>query len=118
MKVTIPVSVGELIDKITILEIKAFLTDNEYVHKELEELNLIKSSITQYTLGYETELKKVNEKLWKIEDRIREKDKLQEFDQEFIDLAKQVYITNDKRSELKKKINNETNSEFFEVKLY
>ena len=66
MKITIPVSVGELIDRITILEIKAFLSDNEYIHKELEELNQIKSTITQYLLEYEVQLKKINETLWKM----------------------------------------------------
>jgi len=81
MKITIPISVGELLDKISILEIKAFLTDNEYVHKELDELNQIKSTLTQYTLEYEVQLKKVNETLWKIEDQIREKEKLKEFDE-------------------------------------
>lgn len=118
MRITIPVSVGELIDKITILEIKAFLTDNEYVHKELDELNLIKSTLIQYTLEYEVELKKVNEKLWKIEDKIREKEKLQEFDDEFIELARSVYITNDKRAEIKRKINEEFQSSYKEIKLY
>ena len=84
MKITIPISVGELLDKISILEIKAFLTDNNYVHKELEDLNQIKSILTQYTLEYEVQLKEVNQKLWKIEDKIREKEKLKEFDDEFI----------------------------------
>jgi predicted nucleic acid-binding Zn-ribbon protein len=114
----IPVSVGELIDKITILEIKSMFTDNEYIKRELEELNKIKSSITQYILEHEIELKKVNEKLWKIEDKIREKEKLKEFDEEFIELARQVYITNDKRAEIKTKINIQTNSNFREIKLY
>jgi len=114
----IPVSVGELIDKITILEIKSMFTDSEYVSKELEQLNQIKNTITQYTLEYEIQLKKVNEKLWKIEDRLREKEKLKEFDEEFIELARQVYITNDKRAEIKKKINDQTNSEYSEVKIY
>lgn len=118
MKITIPVSVGELIDKITILEIKAFLTDDEYVHKELEELNLIKSTLTQYTLDYEVELKKVNEKLWKIEDKIRKKESLGEFDDEFIELARSVYITNDKRAEIKRKINEQYQSSYREIKLY
>ena len=105
MAINVLISVGELLDKISILEIKAFLTNNEYVHKELEELNQIKSTITQYTLEYEVQLKKVNETLWKIEDRLREKEKLKEFDEEFIQLARNVYITNDKRAEIKKKIN-------------
>ena len=118
MKITIPISVGELLDKITILEIKAFLTDNEYVHKELEELNKIKSTLTQYTLQYEVELKKVNEQLWKIEDGLRKLEEEYRFDDEFISLARQVYINNDKRAEIKRKINEETKSSYKEVKLY
>ena len=118
MKITIPISVGELLDKITILEIKAFLTDNEYVHKELEELNKIKSTLTQYTLQYQVELKKVNEQLWKIEDKLRKLEEEYRFDDEFISLARQVYITNDKRAEIKRKINEETKSSYKEIKLY
>lgn len=118
MRITVPVSVGELLDKITILEIKSMFTDNEYVLKELEELNLIKSTITQYTLEYEVQLKKVNEELWKIEDKLRKKEKLQEFDEEFIELARSVYITNDERSRIKAKINEITNSSFRELKVY
>lgn len=118
MKITIPVSVGELIDKITILEIKSLFTDSEYVQKELVDLNLIKSTLTQYILEEEIKLKKVNEKLWKIEDKLRQKEKLQEFDSEFIELARSVYILNDERAEIKKKINEITNSEVREVKVY
>lgn len=118
MKVTIPISVGELIDKITILEIKSLFSDNEYIKKELEDLNVIKSTITQYILQHEIQLKKVNEKLWKIEDKIREKERLQEFDEEFIELARSVYITNDERARIKRTINDITNSEYKEIKLY
>ena len=118
MKITIPVSVGELLDKISILEIKAFLTDNEYVQKELNELNQIKSTLTQYTLEYEVQLKEVNQKLWKIEDKIREKEKLKEFDDEFIELARSVYIINDERAKIKRKINEQTDSDYKEIKLY
>ena len=118
MKITIPISVGELLDKISILEIKSLFTDNEYVIKELDELNRIKSTLTQYTLQYEVELKKVNEKLWKIEDRLRELEEEYRFDDEFISLARQVYITNDKRAEIKRKINEETHSSYKEIKLY
>lgn len=118
MKITIPISVGELIDKITILQIKAFLSDDEYVHRELSELNQIKSHLTQYSLEYEVQLKKVNEKLWKIEDKIREKEKLKEFDEEFIELARSVYKTNDQRFKIKNKINELYNSDYKEVKIY
>ena len=118
MIVNIPISIGELLDKITILEIKSQYTTNEYVSKELCELNQIKSTLTQYTLEYEVKLKEVNQKLWKIEDRLREKEKLQEFDEEFIELARDVYMTNDLRAVIKKKINEETQSTYHEVKLY
>jgi hypothetical protein len=118
MRITIPVSVGELLDKITILEIKSMFTNNEYVLKELEELNLIKSTLTQYTLKYEVQLKKVNEELWKIEDKLRKKEKLQEFDDEFIELARSVYIINDERAGIKKQVNELYNSNYREVKVY
>jgi hypothetical protein len=118
MKIQIPVSIGELIDKITILEIKSMFTDNVYVFKELEELNKFKSTLTQNILEYEVQLKRVNEKLWEIEDRLREKEKLQEFDKEFIELARSVYKSNDERAKIKKKINEFCNSELQEVKLY
>lgn len=118
MKVVVPISVGELLDKISILEIKSLFTNSEYVSKELEELNLIKSSLTQYTLEYEVQLKKVNEKLWKIEDKLRELEKEQRFDEEFIELARSVYKTNDERARIKKEINELCNSTYQEVKLY
>ena len=118
MNITIPISVGELIDKITILQIKSLFTDSEYVKKELNELNQIKLTLTQYTLEYEVQLKEVNEKLWKIENHIRQKEKLQEFDAEFIQLARDVYITNDKRAEIKLKINELCNSSYQEIKVY
>lgn len=118
MKIQIPISVGELLDKISILEIKSFVSDNEYVKKELEDLNLIKSTLTQYTLQYEVQLKEVNEKLWKIEDKLRQLEKEQRFDEEFIELARSVYTTNDERAKIKKEINELTNSSFREVKVY
>lgn len=118
MNLQIPISIGELLDKISILEIKAFLTDNEYVHKELEDLNQIKNTLTQYTYEYIQELREVNQKLWKIEDKLRKLEKEQKFDDEFIELARSVYITNDKRSEIKRKINEETNSNYKEIKLF
>jgi hypothetical protein len=118
MKITIPVSVGELLDKISILEIKSLFTENEYVHKELEELSKIKSTLTQYTLEYEIQLKKINEKLWKIEDKLRRLEKEKKFDKEFIELARSVYMTNDERSEIKRKINELCESSYREIKLY
>jgi hypothetical protein len=118
MKITIPVSVGELLDKISILEIKSMFTDDEYILKELEELNQIKNTLTQYTLEYEVRLKRVNETLWKIEDQLRKLEKEQRFDDEFIELARSVYINNDKRAEIKRKINEQTNSYYKEIKMH
>lgn len=118
MKITIPVSVGELLDKISILEIKSMFTGNEYVHKELEDLNQIKNTLTQFTLEYMNELREVNLKLWKIEDELRELERKQDFGEKFIELARSVYITNDKRAEIKRKINELYNSEYKEIKLY
>jgi uncharacterized phage infection (PIP) family protein YhgE len=118
MKITIPISVGELLDKITILEIKSMFTNNEYVLKELEELNIIKSTLTQYTLEYEVQLKKVNEELWKIEDKLRTLEKEQRFDEEFIQLARSVYKINDERARIKGEINELCDSEYREVKVY
>ena len=118
MRIQIPVSIGELIDKITILEIKSFFTESDYVQRELDELNKIKQTLIQPLITYEYELKKVNEKLWKIEDKIRQKEKLKEFDDEFIDLARSVYKTNDERARIKNEINKSTNSKYREIKLY
>jgi predicted nucleic acid-binding Zn-ribbon protein len=118
VKVAIPVSVGELLDKISILEIKSGLCYNKYVERELEELNKIKDTITSYTEDYMNQLREVNQKLWKIEDRLRVLEKEQRFDNEFIELARSVYKTNDKRAEIKRKINEETKSIYKEVKIY
>jgi predicted nucleic acid-binding Zn-ribbon protein len=118
MNIIIPVSVGELLDKITILEIKSIFTDDEYVTKELNDLNEILATITQYTMDHMNQLREVNKKLWKIEDKLRKLEKEQRFDDEFISLARQVYITNDKRAEIKRKINEETLSSYREIKLY
>lgn len=118
MKITIPASIGDLIDKITILEIKVPLSDNRHLEQELNELNQIRQTITQPISAEELQLKEVNKNLWEIEDRIRIKEKLEEFDGEFIDLARQVYLTNDKRSFIKKRIDELTGSSYGEVKLY
>ncbi len=114
----IPVSIGELIDKITILQIKSEHTDNEYVHKELQDLTKIAKDLGVHQENYIEELLEVNRKLWDIEDRLRELENLWRFDDEFVDLARQVYTTNDKRAKIKKQINEETQSDYQEVKLY
>jgi predicted nucleic acid-binding Zn-ribbon protein len=118
VKITIPISVGELLDKITILEIKSMFTDDEYVTKELNDLNVIRSTITSYTADHMNQLREINKKLWKIEDELRLLEKEQKFDDEFIQLARSVYITNDERAKIKREINELTNSSYREVKVY
>jgi hypothetical protein len=118
MKITIPVSVGELLDKITILEIKSLFSDDEYIIAELDNLNEICVTITQYTMSHVEQLREVNKKLWKIEDKLRKLEKDQRFDEEFIELARSVYITNDERARIKREINELTNSDFREIKIY
>ena len=118
MNITIPISVGELLDKITILQIKSKHSDNEYVIKELQDLTKIAQEFEVYKEYYLNELLIVNSLLWEIEDSLRELEKVWRFDDEFISLARQVYITNDKRAEIKKKINEETQSYYKEVKIY
>ena len=118
MNITIPVSVGELLDKITILQIKSKYTDNEYVIKELKDLTKIAEDLQVYKESYLNELLIVNSLLWDIEDSLRELEEEYRFDDKFISLARQVYITNDKRVEIKRKINEETQSSYKEIKLY
>ena len=117
----IPVSIGELFDKYTILQIKSERITNlnklELVHKEMDYLKLF---IEQYQLPdiIFKELKSVNETLWTIEDDIRIKEKNSQFDDTFIQLARNVYITNDKRCEIKNNINQYFGSDIMEVKSY
>ena len=118
MKIDIPVSIGELLDKISILNIKVSFVESESVTQELEDLKKIRDLLIQGTLEYEIRLRVINEKLWKIEDRIREKEKLKEFDDEFIELARSVYKTNDERILIKREINEVCNSPYQEVKSY
>ena len=121
--INIPVSVGELFDKMTILEIKLEnIKDPDKIiniQKELKMLFLVSNPIDKTSItDLVDKLKVVNKKLWIIEDNIRIKEKEQKFDDEFIQLARDVYKTNDKRSEIKKEINKLTNSELIEEKSY
>jgi len=118
----IEVSNGEILDKLSILEIKL---DNvkeesklENIGKEHSALSLATSRIPASPLDLYNDLKKVNQELWDIEDTIRIKERNKEFDQEFIALARSVYQTNDKRAEIKKEINLHTGSDFVEEKSY
>lgn len=118
MIITTPISVGELLDKITILQIKSQYSNNPYIHKELTDLTNIAKEHKVYNEQDLQSLKEVNQKLWVIEDELRELEKQQDFSSTFIELARQVYITNDERARIKKQINEKTNSTYSEVKLH
>ena len=121
----IPVSWGELFDKITILQIKI---------ENLQEKNALKNVKTEYeqlnkiyiSNFFEDEiarvlfndLKEINQKLWDIEDKIRDKERSKKFDKEFIELARNVYFTNDERSRIKRNINETFGSKIIEEKSY
>lgn len=120
-----PVSYGELIDKITILEIKSRqITDPAKLANVRNELDLLNATwandaASQTDISRErADLLKVNETLWDIEDRIRLKEKAQAFDQEFIELARAVYFRNDERAAFKREINLKLGSQLVEEKFY
>tara|TARA_B110000285_G_C15074836_1_gene590111 strand:- start:776 stop:1174 length:399 start_codon:yes stop_codon:yes gene_type:complete len=123
--IKISVSIGELIDKITILQIKTTAIKDivkiKHIEKELEELFYIynnKLSTNNKCQEYKDELLITNKKLWKIEDDIRECERIKDFGDTFIKLARSVYYENDKRFEIKNKINVLYNSNIVEVKSY
>ena len=125
MNVNVEISIGEFFDKITILEIKKERISNENklvnINKELDGLNalLIEQSFSRDDAAQEvSELKAINEALWEIEDDIREQESQKTFGDRFIELARAVYITNDKRSEVKRDINLKLGSDFVEEKSY
>ena len=118
MIITVPISVGELLDKISILSIKSEHTISDYVTKELKDLTEIAKKNGVYDDSYMFQLLQVNRKLWKIEDDLRDLEKLKRFNQEFIDLARSVYITNEQRSSIKRMINEKYNSQYKEIKVY
>jgi hypothetical protein len=117
----IPVSIGELFDKYTILQIKQQrISDLNKRNMVQTEIAYLKPFIDKYNLDISLieELKTINETLWDIEDKIRDKENNNNFDEEFIQLARSVYITNDKRSETKNKINLKLNSTLTDIKSY
>jgi hypothetical protein len=121
----IPVSWGELIDKITILEIKSRKLKAEAalanVRKELASLTeIVARDVLRRgeLVDLKDRLTKVNEELWTIEDRIREKEAAKAFDAEFIALARSVYLRNDERSRIKREINVRLSSNLVEEKSY
>lgn len=126
MKLTIEISPGELLDKISILELKLLRIKDEdkliNVQKEFDTLNpqvveLFEKHDSQLQNHY-LELANINGQLWDIEDWIRDCEREKRFDAEFIQLARSVYVTNDRRSYVKKIINTITGSELVEEKSY
>lgn len=124
-EISVPVSFGELLDKIAILEIKAERIKDEAklinVRRELYALNITWSghpASRQDIAALRLALKAVNERLWVIEDDIRLKEKVQAFDAEFVRLARAVYFENDERAKLKKDINLALGSTYVEEKSY
>ena len=125
MLIKIPVSTGELVDKITILEIKKIkvddklkLADIQKEHKYLKDILVKKIKLDPYLKSKITALKKINLKLWDIEDGKRKAERNKKFGKSFILLARNVYIYNDKRAQIKLIINKLTNSKIVEVKSY
>tara|TARA_B100001250_G_scaffold390177_1_gene389914 strand:- start:586 stop:987 length:402 start_codon:yes stop_codon:yes gene_type:complete len=120
--ISIPISLGELIDKITILEIKTAHMTNLKLKNVKKELKILKCILEDKNLQVDTNLinnlKEVNNNLWNIEDSIRKKESIQKFDKDFIQLARSVYKENDKRASIKKEINLKYNSELVEEKSY
>jgi hypothetical protein len=118
----IEVSIGEIVDKLSILQIKTgMIKDQEKlanVKKEYDYLSDIVFDELKIEQSDFFNLVVINSKLWEIEDRIRNKERDQEFDQDFIDLARSVYFTNDERAEIKKSINLKYGSYFVEEKSY
>lgn len=125
MKVSTPISVGELFDKITILEIKkAKIKDKNKLKLVRKELSLLKKIVSKKKLRKKNilssirSLQIINKKLWNVEDRLRTFEKNKKFKYEFVKQARSVYHLNDQRSQLKNKINLMSNSDINEVKSY
>lgn len=125
VEIKVPISPGELVDKITILEIKsARMKDAAKVANVRVELALLQD--TWRTSAYASHditsqwaaLRSINEKLWDVEDLIRDKERARTFDQEFIELARAVYVTNDERAAVKRDINTRLGSKIVEEKSY
>ena len=124
MIINTPISLGELIDKISILVIKEKKIKDEKKNNLIrEELTLLRKTLNEAANNdsinnYLNQLIDVNSTLWKIEDEIRVCEKNKKFDQKFIELARSVYVTNDRRAEIKLEINNKFDSKIVEVKSY
>jgi len=113
----VDISKGELIDKITILEIKMErITNQERLVNVKYELDVLRQ--LEFETEHKPQLKKINEVIWDVEERLRKLEDLNTFDEEFIEKARMVYKFNDKRAEVKKQINLETGSDIIEEKSY
>jgi len=124
-QILIPISPGELLDKITILEIKSERIESAEkkanVNNELGMLNKVwADTVTQDAeiISMRAELKSINENLWDIEDDIRDEERAKRFTEKFIELARSVYVTNDLRADVKKRINLHLKSDIVEEKSY
>ena len=125
MLINIPVSVGELFDKISILDIKTKKIKNKndlkLIQYELSKLKKIvsqkKLSNSKFKIKYKS-LKKINEKLWNIENKKRRCEEKKSFDKSFIELSRKVYIYNDNRAKIKREINILSGSKITEIKSY
>ncbi len=122
-EIKVPLSPGEVLDKITILRIKerriADPAKLANVRNELRALEQVwRASVSQPVHDAEAQLTQVNEALWNIEDHIREEERRQEFGARFIELARQVYLTNDRRAQIKRAINLRLGSVLVEEKSY
>jgi hypothetical protein len=117
-----PISLGELIDKITILQIKTQHLQGNSLENVKKELAALETTLNNLTLNLEPKLiqnlKEVNEVLWKIEDDIRDQERQKAFGETFIHLARSVYQQNDQRAAIKKEINTTYGSAFVEEKSY
>jgi hypothetical protein len=118
----IEVSNGEIVDKVTILELKKVnITDKDKLQNIIKEFEYLKSIMFKLNIGGDETYDKlfnVNKKLWEVEDLLRIKEGKKEFDEEFIELARKVYYLNDERAVIKKNINIKTKSNFVEEKHY
>ena len=122
MEILAPISLGELIDKITILEIKSCEFSGDQLSNVLQEIKTLKHILEQLPVAIKTDLieklRKINSSLWDIEDQIREHERTRNFNSDFINLARLVYQTNDLRSSIKREINITHGSSIIEEKSY
>ena len=124
MLINTPISLGELVDKISILMVKKKnIKNNDKLDQVNKELNYLQATLNNHVTKDEinvflNSLIDINSKLWVIEDDIRDCERKKQFDQKFIELARSVYFTNDKRANIKLDINNKFGSELVEVKSY